>query len=266
MKGVPYLNPDPYCWFIGPKNWGEALIDEELMTCLLDNGSQLNFITPAYAHGQGMDIMSLDSIAQEVGGKIPPIRGIGSIMVDPEGFLMMNVKIPCVKGYNKDQIAIIMDDPGMKDCPVILGMPTIFRVMEVIKESEISKLAMPWAFSRVFWLMRDIHAQMSQLAVDDVANKLVAPLSVDEVTRVSHKCKIPPFGHKVIHGSVGLVLQGYRMNVMTHGLEKRLPLLPLGVDVQSAYAMLAAGSNGVMVVLRNNTWDWFQNQKRHACC
>ena len=40
---------------------------------------------------------------------------------------------------------------------------------------------------------------MSQLAVDDVANKLVAPLSVDEVVRVSHKCKIPPFGHKVIH-------------------------------------------------------------------
>ena len=37
VKGVPYLNPDPYCQFIGPKNWGEALIDDELMTCLLDN-------------------------------------------------------------------------------------------------------------------------------------------------------------------------------------------------------------------------------------
>ena len=106
--------------------------------------------------------------------------------------------------------------------------------MEVIKESEISKLAVPWASSRVSWLMRGVHARMSQLAVDDVANKSVAPLSVDEVVRVSHECKIPPFGHKVIHGSVGLVLQGYRMNVMTHGLEKRSPLLPLRVDVQSA--------------------------------
>ena len=91
VKGVPYLNPDPYCWFIGPKNWGEALIDEELMTCLLDNGSQLNFVTPAYVRKRGMDIMSLDSLAQEVGGKIPPIWGIGGIMVDPEGFVMMNV-------------------------------------------------------------------------------------------------------------------------------------------------------------------------------
>ena len=181
VKGVPYLNPDPYCLFIGPKNWGKALIDEELTTCLLDNGSQLNFITPAYAHEWGMDIMSLDSLVQEVGGKIPPIWGIGGIMVDPKGFVMMNVQILCVKGYNSDQIAIIMDDLEMKDCPVILGMPTIFQVMEVIKESEISKLAIPWASSRVSWLMRGIQAQMSQLNVDDVANKSVAPLSVDKV-------------------------------------------------------------------------------------
>ena len=156
-------------------------------------------------------------------------------MVNPEGFIMMNMQIPCVKGYNEDQIAIVMDDLGLKDCPVILGMPTIFPVMEVIKESEISELAVPWASSRVSWLMRGVHAHMSQLTVDDVANKSVAPLSVDEVVQVSHKCKVPSFSHKVIHGSVGLVLQGYRMNVMTPGLEKRSPLLPLGIDVQSAY-------------------------------
>ena len=74
-----------------------------------------------------------------------------------------------------------MDDLGLKDCPVILGTPTIFQVMEVIKESEISKLTVPWASLRVSWLMRGVHAQMSQLAVGDVANKSVAPLSVDEV-------------------------------------------------------------------------------------
>ena len=106
-----------------------------------------------------------------------------------------------------------------------------------------------------------MHAQMSQLTVDNVANKLGAPLSVDEVVQVSHKCKIHPSGHKVIHGSVGLVLQGYRMYVMTHGLEKRSPLLPLGVDIQSAYATLAAGSNRFVVVLRNNTRDWLEIRK-----
>ena len=52
---------------------------------------------------------------------------------------MMNVKVPGVGGYDEDQITIVMDDPGMTEWPVILGTPTIYRVMEVIKESEISK-------------------------------------------------------------------------------------------------------------------------------
>ena len=75
---------------------------------------------------------------------------------------------------------------------------------------------------------------------------------------MSHQCKVLPFGHKVIHSSVSLVLQGYRMNVMTHGLEKRSPLLPLRIDVQSAYATLSTGSNRVVVVLRNNTHNWIE--------
>ena len=158
MKKIPYLNPDAYRRFIGPKNWGKALIDDELTTCLLDNGSQLNFITPAYAKHRGMDVMSLDVLAQEIGGKLPLILGIGSIMVKPDGFVIMNVKVPGVKGYNEDQIAIIMEDPGMMDCPVILGTPTIFRVMHVIKESGISELAVPCASSRVSWLLRDVMA------------------------------------------------------------------------------------------------------------
>ena len=48
------------------------------------------------------------------------------------------------------------------------------------------------------------------------------------------------------------------MNVMTHGLEKRSPLLPLGIEVQSTYATQSTGSNRVVVVLRNNTRDWIK--------
>ena len=96
-----------------------------------------------------MDIMSLDCLAQEIGGQIPPIAGIGGIMVEPKGFVMMNVQVPCIKGYNEDQIPIVMEDPGLKDFKVILGTAMIYRVMEVIKESKISELAIPWASSRL---------------------------------------------------------------------------------------------------------------------
>ena len=111
MKRAPYLNPDAFRRFIGPKNLGKALVDDELVSCLLDNGVQLNFITPTYAQEQGMGIMSLDYLAEEIGGAIPLIRGLGGISVEPIGFVMMNVKVPGVKGYDEDQIAIVMDDP-----------------------------------------------------------------------------------------------------------------------------------------------------------
>ena len=255
------MNPDAFRRFIGPKNLGKALIDDELVSCLLDNGAQLNFIMPAYAQEQGMDIMSLDYLAEETRGSIPLIRGLGGISVEPIGFVMMNVKVPSVQGYDEDQIAIVMDDPGMMKWPVILGTPTLDQVMEVIKESEISKLAVPWASSRVSWLMRDVLAKLGQVVVNDIANKPIVPLHVDEVIRVASKCTVPPFGHKAIHGKVNLVLHGYKMNVMTHGLEKWSPSLPLGIDVQMVYATLADGSNRVMVVLRNNTQDWLEIKK-----
>ena len=221
----------------------------------------LNFITPAYAVERGMDIMSLDRLAQEIGGPLPLIAGMGGSLVEPTGFVLMNVKVPCVQGYDEDQVALVMDDPGMTECPVILGTSTLCRVMEVIKESEISKLAVPWSSSRISWLMWDVTAKLGQVVINDVANKPIAPLNVDEVVRVASKCTVPPFGHKVIHGKVNLVLHGCRLNVMTHGLEKRSPSLPLGIDVQTAYATLANGSHRVLVILRNNTQDWLEIKK-----
>ena len=65
MKKAPYLNPDAFCRFIGPKNLGKVIVDGELVTCLSDNGVQLNFITPTYAQEWGIDIMSQDYLAKE---------------------------------------------------------------------------------------------------------------------------------------------------------------------------------------------------------
>ena len=73
-----------------------------------------------------MDIMSLDYLVKEIGGAIPLISGLGGISVEPVGFVMMNVKVPGVAGYDEDQITIIMDDSGMTEWPVILGTPTLY--------------------------------------------------------------------------------------------------------------------------------------------
>ena len=208
-----------------------------------------------------MNVFPLECLAEEVGEAIPPIQGIGGIMVQPTGFVIVRVQIPCVAGYDRDQVTIVLDDPGMKECPVILGTPTLYRMMEVIQESEITALAMPWVASRVSWLMRGVQARMGRAMRDNVANKPISLNSVDEVVKVSKKFQVPPFGHKVIHGCTRLVLTGCRLNIMTHGLEMRSPQLPLGVDVLSTYATLATGSGHVAVVLRNNTDNWVEVDK-----
>ena len=59
--------------------------------------------------------MSLDYLAQEIWEQILPIRGIGGIPVDPAGFVMMNVKVPCVQRYDEDQICLLYTSPSPRD-------------------------------------------------------------------------------------------------------------------------------------------------------
>ena len=179
----------------------------------------------------------------------------------PLGFVIMNMRIPCIKGYKEDQIAIVLDDPSMKECPVILGTPTLYRAVQVIKESEITQLAVPWATSCFSYLIQGLQAQVGQEVRTDVGNKNIAPTSMDEVVWVSSKFQIPPFGYKAIHGRTGLLLMGYKLNMMTHGLEKKSPQILFGVEVLSSYSTLTMGSNRITVVLRNNTNEWVEVQK-----
>ena len=64
-----------------------------------------------------MDILSLDTLTKEIGGQLPPISVMGGGMIRPEGFVIMNVHVPCVRGYNEDQIAICIGRTGDEGLP-----------------------------------------------------------------------------------------------------------------------------------------------------
>ena len=57
------------------KNWGQAIMDGELTTCLLDNGAQLNFDTQAYAQRRGMAVHPMSRLSLETGQAIPCVGG-----------------------------------------------------------------------------------------------------------------------------------------------------------------------------------------------
>ena len=46
------------------------------------------------------------------------------------------------------------------------------------------------------------------------------------------------------------------MNIMTYGLEKRSPQLPLGIEVLYSYAILTTGRDHIAVSLQNTNDDW----------
>ena len=72
-------------------------------------------------------------------GRIP-INGVGGKCTEPLGYVMIRVQIPYAPSYDKDQVALIVEDPSLfsQKCPVILGTPTIFRAVQAMKESEMN--------------------------------------------------------------------------------------------------------------------------------
>ena len=181
---APYLNPDAFCRFIGPKNLGKVLVDDELVTCLLDNGhSSTSSCPPMLRSGEWTSCP----------WSIWPKRLVSHPPHQRHRWHLSGTHWVC---YDECQGAWHRRVRRRPDCHsdgrscmmewlVILGTPTIYWVMEVIKESEISKLAVPWASLRISWLMRDVMAKLGQVMVNDIANKPIAPLHVDEVVRVA---------------------------------------------------------------------------------
>ena len=63
----------------------------------------------------------------------PLIAGSGGNLVEPTGFVLMNMKVPCVQGYDEDQVALVIDDPGMVECPVFWALPPCIGLWRLIR-------------------------------------------------------------------------------------------------------------------------------------
>ena len=72
--------------------------------------------------------------------------GLGNAYTKLLGYIIIWVQMDGVWGYDKDQIALIIPDVSnfAVRVPVILGTPTIGRVVNMMREAEMDALAMPW--------------------------------------------------------------------------------------------------------------------------
>ena len=125
-------------------NLSYAYIDGVRTRVLLDDSSQINSVTPAYAHEHKMVIGSLQELAGDPSGDL--IQGMGGCWTGELGCVVFRIQIEGVKSYDEEQVALVVADEtnfGHK-VPIILGTPTIHRVVRSMKESEMENASPEW--------------------------------------------------------------------------------------------------------------------------
>ena len=90
---------------------------------LLDNGAQVNIITPRYVSKHSLQVGPMTNC---MGSKVTCV-GLGNAYTRPLGYVVIWVQVDRVWGYVEDQIALVIPDFSsfVTRVPIILGTPTI---------------------------------------------------------------------------------------------------------------------------------------------
>ena len=148
-----YWNEDALSRCLGPENLGWAILDGVRTQVLVDNGARVNLVMPAYIHQHRLGMHPISELDHSLNlfQDCIPLLGLGGGCVEPAGFTLMRVQIEGMPHYNEQQVVFVLDDPSgfSAGIPVILGTPTINRVVQTMKESEIHDAPSEWQAVRV---------------------------------------------------------------------------------------------------------------------
>ena len=107
----------------GPENIAWVKINDEGSWALLDSGSTINTVTLEFIKACSLDVSLLNNLVDST----LKINGSGGLFSGPLGYVIIRVHVEGVKGYNKDQVALVILDLTAfgSEVLVTLGTPTI---------------------------------------------------------------------------------------------------------------------------------------------
>ena len=148
-----YWNEDALCRWLGPENLGWAISDGVCTRVLVDNGARVKLSDASLrppAQIRGAPNIGVGPFPQPFRDRIPLV-GLGGGQAEPLGFTLMRVQIKSMPHYDEQQVVFILDDPSgfSARIPVILGTPTINRVVQTMKEMEMHSAPTEWQTARV---------------------------------------------------------------------------------------------------------------------
>ena len=216
---------------------------------LLYNGAQVNTIILRYVSNCSLQVGPINDL---MGSKVG-CKGLGNAYTRPFGYMVIWVQVDGVWGYDEDQIALIIPDFSnfAARVPVILRMPTIGRVVNVMREAEMDALAMPWVNARVAHLLS--LCRMMPLEVGDGQEEKLDMNDDDQLMYTQKAESIEPFSSHIVPVKTGRAHVGECINVMVQALWTQDGSLPQGLMVQNIYTELRKGSKKAVVVVQNKT-------------
>ena len=224
-------------------------INGESCMALLDNGVQVNTITPRYVNEHSLPVGLITNL---MGSKVTCI-GLGNAYTRPLGYIVIWVQVDGVQGYDEDQIALIILDFSnfAVRVPIILGTPTIGQVVNVMREVEMDALAMLWVNARVAHLLA-----MRRMMPMEVGNDQEERWDADQdgfIMYTQNVETLEPFSSHVIPIKTTEAYLGECINMMVQALYTKDGILLPGLTMQNMYTELRKGGKKAVVVVQNHT-------------
>ena len=165
------------------------------MPVLLDMGANVNMITPECVVALGLQMGPLTDLCEGGITIDQPFNYEGRLI----GYVIMSVQINGISSYNEDQVVLVACSSAkfMHHVPIILGTPTTDWAITTLKESEIDRLATPWACVRKSTLLQAATTQVAAIRAD-VTMKPVNVMDYEEPIHLLTAEVVEPFEMLVV--------------------------------------------------------------------
>ena len=126
--------------WIGPEILVDLMIEVRNVNALVDSGSQVNTITPAFVQHYGFPFLPLEDLVNHLLNLV----GLGRKCTSPLGFIVLHMQVWEITGYDKDAVFLLVPDESELGRRVLLVIGTCMtgRIINIIWESEIDWLSM----------------------------------------------------------------------------------------------------------------------------
>ena len=267
----------PISHWIRPEILVDLTIEGRNVNALADSSSQVNTIMPAFMQQYGFPVLPLEDLVDH------PLNlvGLGGTCPSPLGFVILRVQVWGITGYDEDGVFLMVPHESEfgRRLPLVIGTCMIGQIINVIRESKINHLSMPWATARMVQLLScqkstAVLTPGSAETQSEGASGGPQGVDVDQLVMVRESVHLGLFQTEIIEEWVKPLL-GDTVHIMVtllkvgEGQLRDSRPLPLGLHVLHAYMCLKNGSGKVSLVVRNMSDSHIFLKKRfwwHGSC